>query len=102
LSPHNEAQLKTHAPVGKSVTDFEVSNCGKTDCFPQCKATQLALRDISRRRNNSVAFGAKRTFNEPRFINPNKARGVKSAKIQTEILPQIQSFTSRLWLPMVL
>jgi hypothetical protein len=66
------------------------------------KCRILALRDISRRRNNSVAFGAKRTFNEPRFINPNKARGVKSAKIQTEILPQIQSFTSRLWLPMVL
>jgi hypothetical protein len=55
LSPHNEAQLKKHAPVGKSVTDFEVSNCGKTDCFPQCKATQLAPSVMSRRRNNLVA-----------------------------------------------
>jgi hypothetical protein len=27
----------------------------------------LALRVISRRRSNSVAFGAKRTFSEPRF-----------------------------------
>jgi hypothetical protein len=29
----------------------------------------LALRVISRRRTNSVAFGAKRTFSEPRLLN---------------------------------
>jgi hypothetical protein len=29
----------------------------------------VALRDISRRRNNSVAFGVKRAFSEPRLPN---------------------------------
>jgi hypothetical protein len=29
----------------------------------------LALRVISQRRSNSVAFGAKRTFSEPRLLN---------------------------------
>ena len=29
----------------------------------------LAHRNTSRRRNNSVAFGAKRTFSEPRLQN---------------------------------
>jgi hypothetical protein len=29
----------------------------------------MALRVISRRRSNSVAFGAKRTFSEPRLLN---------------------------------
>jgi hypothetical protein len=30
----------------------------------------LALRDISRHRINSVAFGAKRTFDEPQSAGP--------------------------------
>ena len=31
--------------------------------------TRMAHRDISRRRNNPVAFGAKRTFSKPRLQN---------------------------------
>jgi 3'-5' exonuclease len=37
----------------------------------------LAHRDVSRRRTNSVAFGAKRTFSEPRLQNRISAAGVQ-------------------------
>ena len=35
----------------------------------RCMSLLMAHRDISRRRGNSVAFGAKRTFGEPRLQN---------------------------------
>jgi hypothetical protein len=36
---------------------------------PRERCRLLALRVVSRRRSNSVAFGAKRTFSEPRLQN---------------------------------
>jgi len=66
LSPHNEALSKTHTLVGKSVTDFEVSNVQKPTVFRSAKKTRMAHRDVSRRRGNSVACGAKRPFRELR------------------------------------
>ena len=40
-------------------------------CCCDCSQPLLAHRCISRRRSNSVAFGAKRTFSEPRLREPD-------------------------------
>jgi len=40
LSPRNEACLKTRAPVGKSLTDFDVSDAAKTTDFRSAQMAQ--------------------------------------------------------------
>jgi len=51
--------IKTAKALGLEVPPTKSSNNGATCCI--CSQLVMALRDISRRRSNSVAFGAKQT-----------------------------------------
>jgi len=84
----NQLILGNFAGALVSVRRLSVKLCGKIKIYSpelrssnsnglargeiSCKLLRMSLpghRDISRRRSNSVAFGAKRTFSEPRLQN---------------------------------
>ena len=64
------AQVISRASIGRGVRVGRRVSMRKseTKIFPHCLGANLplALRDISLRRSNSVAFGAKRTLNGSR------------------------------------
>jgi hypothetical protein len=58
----NPSSSRQDAPSG-----YRVGRARRPSALPRERFSPLAHRDISRRRSNSVAFGAKRTFSEPRL-----------------------------------
>src|SRR6476469_9159203 len=61
----------TRSRIVRRLSNLSFSSDGRTLCAEQdCRNKPLSAVDtrvLSRRRDNSVAFGAKRTFSEPRF-----------------------------------